>query len=267
MDSGSVRYERRDDVAIMTLARPAARNAIDESMRARVHRISDQLSSDHSIRCLVVAGDGPTFCAGVDLSEFTTGAIADFAQRSTPNAMLDDGWQLASMFEWIPRLPFPSIAAVRGHAFGAGMQLALACDFRILADDAVFGLPEMEYGLVPDMGATYRLPRLIGEARARQLILLSTVVGAWSAEQVGLATRVVPAAELMDSALDLAIQIAGKSATAITAARSCLNNSSTDDDHLRLAVRAQADCLLSPEFRDTQTRLRHRTTTDRAART
>lgn len=257
--SNELSYESRDGVGIITLSRPDARNAINAAMRDEFRRLAVQLQSDTSIRCLVIAGKGPSFCAGIDLSEFTSGTISDLAQRSTPDVMLDDGWALVSMFEWIPRLPYPSIAAIQGHAYGAGMQLALACDFRIVADNASMQLPEVEYGLIPDMGATYRLSRLIGDGRARELILLGTAIDSAAATYLGLANHVVPASELNEAATRLADRLAKKSPTAIAAARRCINDAWGDDDtRLRTALRAQAECLASSSFHDTQMRLTHK---------
>ncbi len=120
------------------------------------------------------------------------GRLADFAGRPDDEHTLAAGRAAAGTFSWIPGLGCASVAAVRGHAYGAGLQLALACDFRIFAEGTKVGLTETRYGLLPDMGATVRLPRIVGEARARELILLGDVIDAEQALRIGLANQVVP---------------------------------------------------------------------------
>lgn len=126
------------------------------------------------------------------------------------NKLIETGLRWAGTFAWIPNLHCPSVAAVRGHAYGAGLQLALACDFRVFARDAKVGLVETRFGLLPDMGATIRLPRIIGESRAREMMLLGEIVDADEAYRIGLASRVVDTAEVGRAAAQLAAAIAGK---------------------------------------------------------
>ena len=118
--------------------------------------------------------------------------LATLAERPDDERSRAAGRAAAGTFSWIPNLGCASVAAVRGHAYGAGLQLALACDFRIFAEGTKVGLTETRYGILPDMGATVRLPRIIGEARARELILLGDIIDAAQALRIGLANRVVP---------------------------------------------------------------------------
>lgn len=249
-DYQSIRYERRGQVGTLTLARPHKRNAVNPAMRAELTHLGAQLLADETLQCLVVTGDGPSFCAGIDLIEDMAGTLAAFAERPVDDETVELGLQMAGVFEWIPRLGCPSIAAVRGHAYGAGLQLALACDFRIFSRHARVGLTETRYGLLPDMGATFRLPRIVGEGRARELILFGEVIGADEALRTGLATRVVGDDELDSAAFEFAERLAGQPPLAIRGARRAIDVGRSLDDagSLRAAVAEQACCLASAEF-------------------
>ena len=174
----TIRYERNGHVGTLTLARPDKRNAQNPAMWEELRRLGTELLADQSLRCLLVAGDGPSFSAGIDLVEGLAGIIAEFAVRPPEERTLEAGLSVAGTFSWLPKLACPSVAAVQGHAYGAGLQLAIACDFRLFAENAMVGLTETRYGILPDMGATVRLPRIVGEGRARELILLGEVIDA-----------------------------------------------------------------------------------------
>jgi len=246
----TIGYDRRGSVGTLTLSRPEKRNAINPAMRAELGHLGRQLLTDETLRCLIVAGDGPSFSAGIDLVEDMAGTLTAFAERPIDDETVELGLRVAGTFEWIPRLGCPSVAAVRGHAYGAGLQLALACDFRIFTHDARVGLTETRYGLLPDMGATFRLPRLIGEGRARELILLGEVIDAAEALRIGLATRVVAGDELDSTAEQFAERLAHQPQIAIRGARRAIAAGRSGDDaaSLRAAVAEQARCLASDEF-------------------
>jgi len=159
----TIRYERDGDVGTLSLARPGKRNAQNPLMWAELAELGVKLLPDETLRCLVVTGDGAAFSAGIDLVEGLAGTMAGFAERPVDDEARAAGAAAAATFSWIPDLGCASVAAVRGHAYGAGLQLALACDFRIFAEGTKVGLTETRYGLLPDMGATVRLPRIIGE--------------------------------------------------------------------------------------------------------
>ena len=156
---------------------------------------------------------------------------------------------MARTFDWIPRLRCPSIAAVRGHAYGAGLQLALACDFRIFARGAQVGLTETRHGILPDMGAIYRLPRIVGESRAGELILFGEVLGAEEALRIGLANRMVNDNELESAAKEFADRLAAQPPLAVSGARRAIDTvwRMSADDALRVAVEKQARCLASED--------------------
>jgi enoyl-CoA hydratase/carnithine racemase len=188
------------DVATVTLTRREVRNAMTPSMWHALARIPGKLPGD--VRVVVVTGAGPSFCAGIDLRMFTPEGVPG-EDRGVSAA--DPGFdaQLARYqagFRWLRDPAFVSIAAVRGHAIGAGFQLALACDLRVLADDTKLCMKEPALGLVPDLTGTKPLVDIVGLPRAIELCLTARTVDAQEAERLGLAERVVPAADL-DSAV------------------------------------------------------------------
>jgi enoyl-CoA hydratase/carnithine racemase len=194
-DAG-VRLDLDGDLATVTLSRPQRRNAMTPLMWTRLAEIGAGLPAN--IRVVVVKGEGPTFCAGIDLRMFTPDGVP--GEPPAANASESDfdarvaGYQAG--FRWLRHARFVSIAAVQGHAIGAGFQLALSCDLRVLADDATLCMKEPALGLVPDLTGTKPLVEIVGLPRAIELCLTARMVGAAEAERLGLAERVVPAAEL-----------------------------------------------------------------------
>ena len=251
-DYTTIRFERRADIGTLTLARPAKRNAQNPLMWQELQDLGRRLSSEETLRCLVVTGEGPSFSAGIDLVEGMAGLLAELADGSPDEQAMAVGLQVASTFNWIPRLSFPSVAAVRGHAYGAGLQLALACDFRIFSENARVGLIETRYGLLPDMGATVRLPRIIGEGRARELILLGEVIDAAEALRIGLANRVVPDADLEGAAEEFAGRLAAQPPLAVSGARRAIDAAWYRDPEasFQIAVEEQLRCVTSEDFKE-----------------
>jgi enoyl-CoA hydratase/carnithine racemase len=178
--------------------------------------------------------------------------LAAVAGRPLDEHTLAAGRAAAGTFSWIPGLGCASVAAVRGHAYGAGLQLALACDFRIFAEGTKVGLTETRYGLLPDMGATVRLPRIVGDSRARQLILLGDVIDAGQALQIGLASQVVPGHDLDSAAAGLAARLAAQPPIAVRGARRALDAMwhHGPEESLRVALEEQIRCLQSEDFKE-----------------
>ena len=211
-DYQTIRYQRDGDIGTLTLARPAKLNAQNPLMWEELARLGTGLLPDQTLRCLVVTGEGRAFSAGIDLVEGIAGIVAALAADEDTRAA---GQAAAGAFGWIPALGCPSIAAVRGHAYGGGLQLALACDFRIFAEGTRVGLTETRYGIMPDMGATVWLPRIVGESRALELILLGDVIDAAEALRIGLANRVVAGADLGAAAAEFAARLAAQPPVAV----------------------------------------------------
>jgi len=249
-DYQTIRYQRQGDIGTLTLARPGKRNAQNPLMWQELARLGAELLPDQTLRCLVVTGEGPAFSAGIDLVEGLGGLLSDLAEQPPDSRSLDAGQAAAGTFGWIPDLGCASVAAVRGHAYGAGLQLALACDFRIFAEGTKVGLLETRYGLLPDMGATVRLPRIVGESRARELILLGDIIDAAEALRIGLANRVVAGEDLEAATAELAARLAAQPPLAVRGARRAIDAAwhLGLEESLRLALEEQIRCLRSEDF-------------------
>ena len=201
-----VKLETRDTVAIAWLDRPPANSISPETVQA-LQKLWQAVVSTGTIRSLVFASANPMlFCAGADIKAFTT------MDAAGGRALLD---QMHGLLRDMERSSVATIAAVNALAFGGGCELAMACDFRIAAESASFGQPEIKLGIIPGFGGTQRLPRLVGEAKALELNLLGDSIGAEEAYEHGLATRVVPDHELLDTALAWARKLAGQPPLAI----------------------------------------------------
>jgi enoyl-CoA hydratase/carnithine racemase len=201
--AAEVDFEQDGPIATVTLSRPDVLNAQTPAMWAELTTISRKLPGD--VRVVIVRGAGRAFSAGLDLS-VARSSLTDLARLSTDEcAERIAGFQ--SAFTWLRRPSLVTIAAVQGHAIGAGFQLALNCDLRVLADDARFSMAEVTLGLVPDLGGTKRLTELVGPSRALEICLTGRRVAADEADRIGLATAVVPGAELDAAVRDLAAAV------------------------------------------------------------
>jgi len=183
-------------VATVTLHRPERRNAMTPSMWRGLATIGDSLPPQ--VRAVVLRGDGPSFSAGIDLRLFSADGVPGEGPLADPLSPGFGGWLegLQAGFLWLHRPDIISVAAVRGHALGAGFQLALACDLRVLADDALLCMKEPALGLVPDLAGTKPLVDIVGLPRALELCLTTRMVGAAEARELRLAEMVVPGADL-----------------------------------------------------------------------
>jgi len=225
-----------DGVATLTLDRPAALNALTIGVKVALLDALRQIAADRSVRAVILTGAGRAFCAGQDLAE-----------RRLPDAPpLDE--ELRQRYEPIIRamveLDRPIIAAINGVAAGAGASLALACDLRIAAESARFVLAFSRIALVPDSGATWFLPRIVGSARAAELALLDTSLDAAAAERIGLVSRVVPDDELLPTATAVAADLVGRAPQAIAAAKRLLREAWTTDLEGALEAERQAQGAL-----------------------
>ncbi|MDF9619123.1 enoyl-CoA hydratase [Pseudomonas entomophila] len=187
-------------VGLITLNRPQALNALNAQIVGEINQALDQLERDPNIGCVVLTGSAKAFAAGADIKEM--------AELQYPQIYVDD---LFSDSDRIANRRKPIIAAVSGFALGGGCELAMMCDFILAADNAKFGQPEINLGVLPGMGGTQRLTRAVGKAKAMELCLTGRLMGAEEAERAGLVARIVPQAELVEEALKVAATIAGKS--------------------------------------------------------
>lgn len=187
-------------VGLITLNRPQALNALNAQIVRELNQALDQLEADPNIGCVVLTGSEKAFAAGADIKEM--------AELSYPQIYIDD---LFSDSDRIANRRKPIIAAVSGFALGGGCELALMCDFILAADNAKFGQPEINLGVLPGMGGTQRLTRAVGKAKAMELCLSGRMMGAEEAERAGVVARIVPKEQLLEEALKVAAQIASKS--------------------------------------------------------
>jgi enoyl-CoA hydratase/carnithine racemase len=211
-----VRYEVADAVAVVTIARSEVRNAMDWDVFDGLAEAGERAGADRVVRAVVVTGDG-NFSSGIDTSVFTSG------DGSRPSAI--DIGRLQASFTVYEQIAKPTIAAVAGPAFGAGLQLAIACDFRVAAEDVQLSVMEVRWGILPDLGGTQRLPRLIGLGRAKELAMTARRVGAEEALSIGLVNRVVPGSGCLEAAIDWARELAAGPPLALAAIKRLMNSS------------------------------------------
>src|SRR3989440_4278353 len=195
------------------LARPPM-NALNAAIQERLRSAARTLSADDTVRAVIVYGGEKVFAAGADIKEMATMSYVDMAARAP---------ELSSAFDAVARIPKPVVAAVNGYALGGGCELALACDWRVAAEDAKLGQPEINLGVIPGAGGTQRLARLIGPARAKDLVMSGRMVTADEALRIGLVDRVVPAAEVYPAARELVARYVSGPAQALRAAKAAVD--------------------------------------------
>jgi enoyl-CoA hydratase len=202
-------------VGIITIERHKALNAINHAVMAGMLAAAECLDTDDAVGCIVITGAGEkAFIAGADIPEMADKSFADMAL-----ADLQAGWQRFAATRK------PMIAAVNGFALGGGCEIAMMCDIILASDTARFGLPEVKLGVIPGWGGTQRLVRAVGKAKAMELILTGRMIDAAEAERIGLVSRVIPRAQLMDEALAMARLIAGYGRLSVLAAKDAVNRS------------------------------------------
>ena len=229
----AIHLSRIDELALITLDRPEALNALSFALVQDLSRMLDGLAGSDT-RALLVTGAGErAFSAGADIKELMGRTLVE--QRA--GAML--GQSVLAKFD---QLPMPSIALVNGYAFGGGLELALACTFRLAAPSAKLGFPEIKLGLIPGYGGTQRLPRLVGEARATELILTGRTVEAAEAERIGLVNRVI-AGDLFEAGQAFARELTGYSLPVLNLARDAIRRAHDLPLHDGLKIEADLATL------------------------
>ena len=219
MGYDNIRVTRDDGIATLTIDRPEVRNALEPRHRARVSRGARHVGCRRDLGVLIITGAGDaSFVAGADIGDLNRRTVAEGLAAIN-----------SSLFVEIERFPRPTIAAVNGYALGGGCELALACDIRIAADGAKFGLPELGLGIIPGAGGTQRLPRIVGLGRAKHLVLTGTIIDAAAALRIGLVSDVVPAAELTERVTVLARRILRQGPLDARLAKLALNASARVD--------------------------------------
>jgi enoyl-CoA hydratase/carnithine racemase len=254
----TLRYEQLGHIGWLRLNRPEKMNAMTTRMWEEMRELGEKLRNDPSLRVLIVIGEGRAFSTGIDTSQFGGGFLGGAAETpSSPPRQSDDRLIQAILrtqdaYNWLEEAAYPTIAAVRGYALGGGLQLALACDLRVLARGTKLGLLEHRYGLLPDLGGTQRLPRLVGIGKAKELIFTAQQLDAEAAFQLGLAEHLVDDVDLESTVTTLAEQIAAQPPLAVRGAKHALRASLTLPlrDGLRVEAEQQSICLRSEDFKE-----------------
>lgn len=226
-------YKKTGPTALVQLNRLEKKNSLNSKLRQEMEELLGELSGDATTRAVILTGGEEIFCAGADISEIQEVTSAETAYNHAREFQL--------LFNLIESLPQPVIAAVSGYALGGGCELALACDFRIASNTARFGLPEIKIGAFPGGGGTQRLPRLIGPAKAKEIIFMGDPIGAEEALSLGLVMKVVPKERLLEEANTLAWRLASLPRLAMEASKMLINKSLETD--LQSGLELEARCL------------------------
>ena len=208
-----VKLEIGDGIGTIRLGRPPM-NALNTQVQEELREAAQEAAGSGEVRAVIVYGGEKVFAAGADITEFTSTTFQEMTVRAAA---------LSSAFDAVARIPKPVVAAITGYALGGGCELALACDWRVVAEDAKLGQPEIKLGIIPGAGGTQRLARLVGPARAKDLIFSGRMVDAEEALRIGLADRVVPAPDVYAAAVELVKPYVTGPAMALRAAKQAVD--------------------------------------------
>jgi enoyl-CoA hydratase/carnithine racemase len=256
----TLRFERDGYIGWLRLHRPERLNAFTIEMWRELGELGGTLRDDPELRALVVLGEGRAFSSGIDTSAFGGNVIggddglgggADAGSRHN-DPVVDAIMKTQDSFTWLEEAPYATIAAVRGYALGAGLQLALACDIRVAAEGTKLGVLEFKYGIIPDLGGTQRLPRLVGAGKAKELIFTAAQFDAAEALRLGIVERVVADADLETVAGGLAATIVGQPPLAVRAAKAAIRAAGDLPlrEGLRVEAEGQATCIRSDDMKE-----------------
>jgi len=232
MDYTTILYEKSEGIGTITLNRPESMNALNSSLMEELGHVFSEISTDNDVKVVIITGQEQFFAAGADITEV--------ANIKTP----DDAYNFSRAADVIRKLEDfdkPIIAAVSGVALGGGCELALACDLRIAAENAVFGLPEIKLGVLPGAGGTQRLPRLVGAANAKELLYTGDFINATEAYRIGLVNKIVPVETLRDESKAMAKKIANRPGIALKMIKIAVNGGLSMD--LKSAMAYEARCF------------------------
>jgi enoyl-CoA hydratase len=244
MNYENILIATENNIATITINRPTKLNALNAATISDLHKAIKTLGKNNEIRVIILTGSGEkAFVAGADIAEFA-------------NFSIEEGMQLAAegqakLFDYIENLKTPVIAAINGFALGGGLELAMACHFRVASDNAKMGLPEVSLGLIPGYGGTQRLPQLIGKGRAMEMIMTAGMITAEDAYRAGLVNHVVPQEELLEFCTGIAQRIMKNSPYAIGKAIKSVNaNFKEGKNGYETEIKAFGKCFGTEDFKE-----------------
>ncbi len=233
-----------NSIGLITINRPSKLNALNIATIQELHNALEQLNEDQNTKVIIITGSGEkAFVAGADISEFAHFSIEEGAQLASQGQEL--------LFDFVENLSTPVIAAVNGFALGGGLELAMACHFRIASENAKMGLPEVSLGVIPGYGGTQRLPQLVGKGRAMEMIMTAGMIDAETAKNYGLVNHVTTSEHLLAYATEIAGKIMRNSPTAIAQAIKSVNaNYNYGVDGFKTEIKAFGKCFGTEDFKE-----------------
>ena len=242
----TIRFEKQDNIAIITINRPEALNALNSTVIGELEQVITQVEQDSSLGCMILTGEGRSFVAGADIGE---------QMPLDLNGGRKWGQRGSALFRRIEKLEIPTIAAVNGFALGGGCELALCCDIILASEKAKFGQPEVGLGITPGFSGTQRLPRRVGIAKAKELIFSGKRIKADEAEKIGLANAVYAPEELMNGAVEMARSFMKNAPIAVKYSKACIDRGMQMDidDGIALENELFAMCFATADQKEGMT--------------
>jgi enoyl-CoA hydratase len=256
MAYNNIIFRIKDNIATLTFNRPEILNALNDDALKEFSNALDEVHANEDIRVLILTGAGEkSFIAGADIKQFLT------FNTLKAKSFSEMGFSLMNKLQG---LSIPVIAAVNGFALGGGCEVAMACDFIYASENAMFGLPEITLGIIPGFGGTQRLPRLVGESMAKELIFTGKMISAKEAKNMGLVNKVCSQEQLMDEVIKTAKTMASKGKVCLRAAKQAINNGMNVDltTGCRMEIDAFALCFTSPDVKEGATAFLEKRTPD-----
>jgi enoyl-CoA hydratase len=244
MNFENILITSENGIGQITINRPSKLNALNVATIQELHDGLENLDANPEIRVIIITGEGEkAFVAGADISEFANFSIEEGAHLAAKGQEL--------LFDFVEKLKTPVIAAVNGFALGGGLELAMACHFRVASDNAKMGLPEVSLGVIPGYGGTQRLPQLVGKGRAMEMIMTAGMIDAETAKSYGLVNHVVPQNELLEFTKGIANKIMRNSPVAIEKAINAINANFKDGvDGYQTEIRNFGKCFGTEDFKE-----------------
>jgi enoyl-CoA hydratase len=240
----TILYEKADGIAKVTLNRPEALNALNSTVYNELYDVFESIENDEEVRVVVITGSGEkAFAAGSDVVEMQHMNTLDIQKFVAAIRRASDR---------VYTLTKPTIAAINGYALGGGCELSMCCDLRICSERSRFGQPEINLGLIPGAGGTQRLTRLVGAAKAKEMIFLGDMIDAATALEIGLVNKVVPPEKLMEEAMELAGKLAAKSGPVLAMAKMAINTGIDTDmaSGLNMETKCNAVCFATEDRKE-----------------